>query len=78
MDIIAPPYKSITGTLGSGWTNPYFVSIDKEGTEAYVGDVGAADVQILSYPSGINVETLGSANGLAFPVQAVDSKNYVP
>ncbi len=78
VDIVAPPYKNITGTLGSGWTNPYFVSIDKEGTEAYVGDVGAADVQILSYPSGINVETLGSANGLAFPVQAVDSKNYVP
>jgi hypothetical protein len=78
VDIIAPPYKNITGTLGSGWIAPYFVSIDKEGTEAYVSDPGAADLQILSYPSGTNVATLGSANGLALPVQAVDSKNYVP
>lgn len=78
VDVIAPPYKSVTGTLGSGWVNPYFVTIDKAGTEAYVSDPGARVVQVLTYPGGTNIQTLGSANGLAFPVEAVDSKNYVP
>lgn len=78
VDIIAPPYKSITSTLGSGFVHPFFATIDKAGTEAYVTDAGAANVQVLTYPGGTNVETLGSANGLGVPLEAVDSKNYVP
>lgn len=78
VDIIAPPYKSIAGTLGSGWVAPFFVTIDRAGTQAYVTDPGAPDVQVLTYPGGTNVTTLGSANGLSLPVEAVDSHNYVP
>jgi DNA-binding beta-propeller fold protein YncE len=78
VDIIAPPFKSVTGTLGSGWVAPFFVTIDKAGTQAYVTDLGAGNVQVLTYPAGTNVATLGSANGLALPVEMVDSKNFVP
>jgi NAD(P)-dependent dehydrogenase (short-subunit alcohol dehydrogenase family) len=78
VDIVAPPYRSITGTLGSGWVDPAFVTIDRAGTQVYVSDLGVPDVQILTYPGGTNVATLGSANGLSVPVEAVDSKNYVP
>ena len=78
VDIVAPPYRSITGTLGSGWVDPAFVTIDRAGTQVYISDLGVPDVQILTYPGGTNVATLGSANGLSVPVEAVDSKNYVP
>jgi hypothetical protein len=33
---------------------------------------------MLTYPSGTDVATLGSSNGLSRPWSAVDSKNYVP
>lgn len=78
VDVIAPPFSSVTRTLGSGWVIPFFASIDRAGTQAYVTDPGAADVQVLTYPSGTNVATLGSADGLSLPVSTVDSKNYVP
>jgi DNA-binding beta-propeller fold protein YncE len=78
VDIIAPPFKSITGTLGSGWDEPNAVSIDQAGTQAYVTDMGTATVSVLSYPTGSVVTTLGSSNGLSQPFAAVDSKNYVP
>jgi len=75
VDIIAAPYTSVTGTLGSGWIDPFHVTIDKAGTQAYVADNGAAAVQVLTYPGGSSVATLGSANGLSSPSSAVDSKN---
>ena len=78
VDISAPPYTNITGTLGSGWTQPYTISINKSGTQAYVTDPGAGVVRVLSYPGGSNVATLGSANGIATPTGAVASNNYVP
>jgi hypothetical protein len=78
VDIIAPPYTSITGTLGSGWARPVNVSIDKAGTQAYVSDIAAGVVQVLTYPGGSILASLGRANGLFDPVAAVDSENYVP
>jgi DNA-binding beta-propeller fold protein YncE len=77
VDIIAPPYTKVTGTLGSGWAGPMFVTINRTGTQAYVVDA-ESQVRILTYPNGSNVATLGSANGLVSPVSAVDTKNYVP
>lgn len=83
--IIAPPYTSVTGTLGSGWTNPSAVTIGDSGTQAYVTDPGFnygsptnAVVKILTYPGGSTVATLGNAQGLQDPQSAVDSRNYVP
>lgn len=77
VDIIAPPYTSITGTLGSGYTAPERVTINKAGTQAYVTD-GGGNVRVLTYPGGSNVATLGSANGITAPIEAVSSNNYVP
>lgn len=77
VDIIAPPYTSITGTLGSGWTHPYNVTIDRAGTQAYVADE-AGPIQILTYPGGNHVATLSTVNGYNQLWSAVDSENYVP
>jgi len=79
VDIIAPPYTSITGTLGSGWGDPLYVTINKAGTQAYVSDQQKSYVvKVVSYPSGALLATLGGANGLGTPFAAVDSNNYVP
>jgi streptogramin lyase len=78
VDIIAPPYTSVTGTLGSGWAAPTNVTINRPGTEVYVTDVSSATVSVLSYPSGSTLATLGSANGLSLPWGAVATNNYVP
>jgi hypothetical protein len=78
VDIVAPPYTSITGTLGSGYADPFHVTIDKANDQAYVADLSAAAVYIVNYPSGTNVATLNSSNGLSNPSSAVDADNYTP
>jgi DNA-binding beta-propeller fold protein YncE len=60
-------------------SRPVGVTIDKAGTQAYVSDLAANDVQVLTYPGGSIVATLGRTNGiLTPPLWAVDSENYVP
>jgi hypothetical protein len=81
VEIIAPPYTSITGTLGSGWLGPEYVTIDRAGTQAYVTDrtgPGIFILDILTYPAGSIVAQVTSANGIGSPTSAVDSRNYVP
>lgn len=78
IDVIAPPYTSITGTLGSGWGFPTSISLNKSGTRAIVTDVVAGSVTVLSYPSGSTIAKLSNLNGLIYPYSAVDSHNYVP
>jgi hypothetical protein len=75
VDIIAPPYTSITGTLGMGWENATAVTIDKPGTQAYVTDYGASTVTVLTYPGGSIVGTIGEVSN---PWSAVYYKSYVP
>jgi serine/threonine-protein kinase len=77
VDIVAPPYTSITGTLGSGYIAPFHVSINKTNKVAYVADDAAAVVDILSYPSGSLIFQLGSAEGLVDPYAAVYGANAV-
>jgi hypothetical protein len=78
VDVIKPPYSSVSGTLGSGYSDPFHVTINKKNNQAYVADYTGADVQVLKYPSGTNQATLNSANGLSSPFSAVDSLNFVP
>ncbi len=78
VDILAPPYTAITGTLGSGWSQPTNVTIDRQGTRAYVVDTTTYVVKVLNYPAGTVFATLNGANGLLEPFAAVDSDNYVP
>jgi hypothetical protein len=70
-------YTAIAGTLGSGYSDPFHVTIDMANDKAYVADLSAAVVQVLNYPAGTNITTLGSANGLTQPASAVDTHNSV-
>jgi hypothetical protein len=76
--VIKPPYGSVKFHLGTGWKQPFHVTYSRALKEAFVADVATASVQVLKYPSGINVTTLNSANGLALPMSAVDGENFVP
>lgn len=53
VDIIKPPYSRISGTLGSGYSDPTTVTINKTNTQAYVANYGGNDVLVLSYPDGL-------------------------
>jgi hypothetical protein len=77
VDIIPSPYTSITGTLGSGWVDPFHVTIDMAGSRAYVTDLGAADVSVLTYPGGSPIATINSTEGLSQPSSTVDEHNLV-
>lgn len=75
VDVIAPPYSSITGTLGSGYSFPFHVTLSKNNKLAFVADF--YDVYVHKYPSGALVTTLGSAFGIIEPAGAVDGENAV-
>jgi len=77
VDVIAPPYTSVTGSFGSGYTVPFHVTINAKNTQAYVADYSTGNVYVLSYPSGTNIATLGTANGITFAWAAVDTSNDV-
>ena len=78
VDIIASPYSSVTSTLGSGYSDPFHVTINTKNKQAYVANYGGFDVFVLSYPAGSVKATLNSSNGLSSPAAAVDSQNYNP
>jgi hypothetical protein len=79
VDIIKPPYGSISGTLGSGYSEPFHVSLNKKNSQAYVTDTGSAfTVDVVSYPRGSRIATLGSSYGVSKPFGAVDGSNFVP
>ncbi len=75
--VIAPPYNSITRTLGSPYfSDPLHVTLSKDNATAFVADRAA--VYVFNYNTGSVTATLGSANGLSEPNSAVDAPNYVP
>jgi len=78
VDVIKPPYGNVNFQLGLGWKQPFHATISRATKEIYVADAGAADVQVLKYPSGANVTTLNSANGITLPMAAVDGENFTP
>jgi hypothetical protein len=77
VDIIAPPYNAVTTTLGSGYSDPFHVTINRARTQAYVADYSTGNVYVMPYPAGAPITTLGSGNGINFAWSAVDGKNYV-
>lgn len=79
VDIIKPPYSSISGTLGSGYSEPFHVSLNKKNTQAYITDTGSANtIDVVTYPGGSRVATLGASYGVSSPFGAVDGSNFVP
>lgn len=71
VDVIDPPYSSITGTLGSGYLAPFHVTLDKANKLAFVADL--YDVFVVHYPSGHVAKMLDA--GWEYPAGAVDSEN---
>lgn len=77
VDVIAAPYTHITGTLGTGFADPFHVTISKTNKLAFVADIGNEAVYVLHYPSGSLVKTLGPSIGITDPSAAVDGPNAV-
>ena len=83
VDVIPPPYNAI-GSKISVPSNPFSVTINKKNDRVYISayagpSSGVDAVYVDAYPSGTNIATLGSANGITSePSGASDSQNYVP
>jgi DNA-binding beta-propeller fold protein YncE len=79
VDVIAPPYTSISGTFGYGYVDPFHVTINKKNSLAYVTDPGTGTVNVFTYPEGQLAAALNSSSeGISTPYGAVDGQNYVP
>ncbi|HVN68936.1 MAG TPA: hypothetical protein VMU38_04715 [Candidatus Binatia bacterium] len=76
VDIIKPPYKSVSGHLGSGFKGPVDVTINSANNRVWIVDATAKIVYDLYYPSGKLVAKLAFTAGT--PISAVDGSNYVP
>jgi hypothetical protein len=63
VDIIPPPYTSISSTI-TGAADSFHVALNKKNTLIFIADLGNSDVLVDRYPSGTNVTTIGAANGL--------------
>lgn len=77
IDVIAPPYTSVTRTIGSGFSLPVQVTLSKDNTLAFVTDPQNGTVTVVNYQTGANVTVLGTQNGLSQPYAAVDGPNAV-
>jgi hypothetical protein len=67
VNIIPPPYTSISSTINNGFSDPFHDALNKKQDTIYVADVGNGNVQGLTYPAGSPLITLTSANGLVDP-----------
>ena len=68
VDIVAPPYTIVTRVISnSSFSDPFHVALNRSNTLMFVADPGNYKVEVLKYPSGILVTTLGRANGLSIP-----------
>ncbi|MBV9027244.1 MAG: hypothetical protein JO311_01390 [Candidatus Eremiobacteraeota bacterium] len=76
VDIIPPPYTSISKTITVSGGSDYFHDAltgrnlkNPNGTHEYlfIADAGTAEVYVVNYETGALDTTLGSANGLSLP-----------
>jgi|SRR5580698_1382005 hypothetical protein len=77
IDILKPPYTSVSGTIGSGFQGAFDVHINKKNDLVFVTDNLSATVTVFSYPSGGTVTVLGTGNGIGRPFAAVDAPDAV-
>ncbi len=76
IDVIAPPYSSAT-PLRSGLAQPIHLALNKQETLLFANsfDFSNPTVWVMSYPAGTIETTLGTTNGLKFPLGVADSPN---
>lgn len=78
IDVIAPPYTSVTSSFGSSVLhNPVSVTLSRDNKLAFVSDATLGEVFVFNYQTQAVVTTLGGGNGIAFPYEAVDGPNAV-
>jgi hypothetical protein len=77
VDVIPPPYTSVSRTIGSGLSDPFHVTLNKSNKLAFVTDLSNDDVEVIDYRTGSVVRTLGTSQGLTNPAGAVDGPNAV-
>ncbi len=65
LDIIKPPYTSISSTIPASL--PFHDALNKKNNVVFAASVNNANVQVFTYPAGASVTTLGSGNGLSDP-----------
>lgn len=75
VDVFAPPYTTVTRTIGSGFVDPRTVRLNKANTRAYVVD--SHHVTVVNYSTGANITVLGTGNGISSAYCAVDGQNAV-
>jgi DNA-binding beta-propeller fold protein YncE len=77
VDVIDPPYSSVTRTIGSGFLEPSTVTLSRDNKVAFATDYQVHDVFVINYQTGAMITTLGSVYGLADPTAVVDGPNAV-
>jgi streptogramin lyase len=75
VDIIAPPYTKAKA-FGSGYTDPFHITLNKSNKLAFITDL--YDVVVMRYPSG-TLDTMigGTGHGFELPAGAADNPNAV-
>jgi hypothetical protein len=77
VDVLPPPYTSISRTIGSGFTYPATVRLSKDNKRVFIADNGPNTVTVVYYPTGSNLKVLGTPNGISNVGGAVDGPNAV-
>jgi hypothetical protein len=77
VDVIDPPYSSVTRTIGAGFLEPTTVTLSRDNKLAFATDFQVHDVFVINYQTGALITSLGSVYGLGFPTAAVDGPNAV-
>lgn len=77
VDVVDPPYSSVTRTIGSGFMEPITVRLSRNNALAFATDYKVHDVFVIDYQTGAIVTMLGTVYGLSDPRSAVDGPNAV-
>jgi hypothetical protein len=75
VDVIKPPYTSVSTTFGV--SQPFRVGLNKANTLLFVCEPNKTDVEVLKYPSGTLQTTVGTSNGLSGAEGVTDEPNAV-
>lgn len=67
IDIIPPPYTSISSTIVTGALDNFHVAINRKNGKIFIADPANANVLVDLYPSGTPFAVLNGANGLSDP-----------
>ena len=77
VDVLAPPFTSVSRTIGSGFEKPFSVRLNKKNTRAFVTDGITGEVTVVDYQTGQNIIVLGAPYGISTAHGAVEQANAV-